>query len=344
MMSSAFGSNKNSVRSAARASGGGAPGTSTPLMSPTGRNWRTTGCCTRVLTNRVTTTCTSSTSPFRKRSRASAAIARDSGNRGVSPYGKSATSCRRVRATNWAALRPAVMKTVEWGSYCPTSRNRLLLSAPHRPLSDATRMIARFRTGRTSSSGCLKSTRRLDFRHPLLEVRPVRKRAIILVASDKGLCGALNSNLFRLVGQYDPHSTVFITAGRKAAQFVARPRRQLVADFPYGDTPRFPESRAIAALARDLFLKGEVDEVQVVVTRFVNTLVQQPVVLQFLPVGDIRGVEVPGAPPPEALAADRTEFLIEPNADDIIGYLLGHYLNIFIHLVLLNAKASEQSA
>jgi len=163
------------------------------------------------------------------------------------------------------------------------------------------------------------TTRRLDFRHPLLEVRPVRKRAIILVASDKGLCGALNSNLFRLVGR-------------------------LVADFPYGDTPRFPESRAIAALARDLFLKGEVDEVQVVVTRFVNTLVQQPVVLQFLPVGDIRGVEVPGAPPPEALAADRTEFLFEPNADDIIGYLLGHYLNIFIHLVLLNAKASEQSA
>jgi len=188
------------------------------------------------------------------------------------------------------------------------------------------------------------TTRRLDFRHPLLEVRPVRKRAIILVASDKGLCGALNSNLFRLVGQYDPHSTVFITAGRKAAQFVARTRRQLVADFPYGDTPRFPESRAIAALARDLFLKGEVDEVQVVVTRFVNTLVQQPVVLQFLPVGDIRGVEVPGAPPPEALAADRTEFVFEPNADDIIGYLLGHYLNIFIHLVLLNAKASEQSA
>src|SRR6266567_3119406 len=49
-------------------------------------------------------------------------------------------------------------------------------------------------------------------------------------------------------------------------------------------------------------------------------------------------------PPLEALAADRTEFLFEPNADDIIGYLLGHYLNIFIHLVLLNAKASEQSA
>src|SRR5437773_12321327 len=131
------------------------------------------------------------------------------------------------------------------------------------------------------------TTRPIDFKHPLLAVREIRKRAIILVASDKGLCGALNSNLFRLVGQYDPHSTVFITAGRKAAQFVARTRRQLVADFPYGDTPRFPESRATAALARDPFLKGEADAVQVVVTRFVNTRGQQPVVLQFLPVGVI---------------------------------------------------------
>jgi len=188
------------------------------------------------------------------------------------------------------------------------------------------------------------TTRPINFKHPLLEKREVRTRAIILVASDKGLCGALNSNLFRLVGRFDPRSTVFITAGRKAAQFVARTRRQLIAEFPYGDTPRFAESRAIAALVRDLFLKGEVDAVQVAATRFVNTLTQQPFVADFLPIGDIKGLEFPGLPSAEALAADVTEFLFEPSASDIIGYLLGHYLNIFIHLVLLNAKASEQSA
>jgi F-type H+-transporting ATPase subunit gamma len=187
------------------------------------------------------------------------------------------------------------------------------------------------------------TTRAVDFTHPLLEVREVRKRAIILVASDKGLCGALNSNLFRLVGRYNPHSTVFIAAGRKAAQFVARTRRQLLAEFPYGDTPRFVESRAIAAIARDLFLKGEVDEVRIAATRFVNTLVQQPVVLELLPVGDIRGVEVPNAPRPD-VPADSREFLFEPSAEDIIAFLLGHYLNVVVHVVLLNAKASEQSA
>ena len=188
------------------------------------------------------------------------------------------------------------------------------------------------------------TTRAVDFTHPLLEAREVKKRAIILVASDKGLCGALNSNLFRLVGRYDPHSTVFIAAGRKAAQFVARTRRQLLAEFPYGDTPRFAESRAIAAMVRDLFLKGEVDEVRIAATRFVNTLVQQPVVLELLPVGDIRSVEIPNAPKPEAVAADAREFLFEPSAEDIIEFLLGHYLNVVVHLVLLNAKASEQSA
>src|SRR5215469_15479858 len=56
--------------------------------------------------------------------------------------------------------------------------------------------------------------------HPLLERREVRKRAVILIAADKGLCGALNSNLFRLASQLDPNSTIFIAAGRKALQFV----------------------------------------------------------------------------------------------------------------------------
>src|SRR6266481_3578331 len=59
------------------------------------------------------------------------------------------------------------------------------------------------------------TTHARDFTHPLLEVREVRKRAVILVGTDKGLCGALNSNLFRLVAQFDPANTLFITAGKR---------------------------------------------------------------------------------------------------------------------------------
>ena len=188
------------------------------------------------------------------------------------------------------------------------------------------------------------TTRMGDFSHPLLERREVHKRAIILIGADKGLCGALNSNLFRLASEFDPKATLFITAGRRAAQFIARSGRQLVAEFAYADTPRFPEARAIAAFARDLFLKREVDQVQIVATRFVNTLTQHPVCTEFLPVGEIRALKIPGVRSEEDLAADTTEAVFEPSPEFVLNYLLSHYLDIYIYQVLLNAKASEQSA
>ena len=188
------------------------------------------------------------------------------------------------------------------------------------------------------------TTRMRDFTHPLLEHREVHKRGVIVVGADKGLCGALNSNLFRLVAEFDPRSTLFITAGRRAAQFIARTGRQLVAEFAYADTPRFSEARSIAAFARDLFLKREVDQVQIVATRFVNTLTQHPLCLEFLPIGEIKAMKIPGVRSEEELTADTTESLFEPSPEFVLSYMLSHYLDIFIYQVLLNAKASEQSA
>jgi len=182
-----------------------------------------------------------------------------------------------------------------------------------------------------------------EFSHPLLQAREIRKSAVILIAADRGLCGALNSNVFRLALQFSK-STLFITAGRKAAQFVAATRRNLAAEFHYGDVPRFDEARAIASFARDLFLKKEVDEVRVVTTQFVNTLTQQSVSLEFLPVGEIKQLEIPGAEPEERLTGTEAECLFEPRPEAILSYLLSHYLNIYIYEALLNAKASEQSA
>ena len=188
------------------------------------------------------------------------------------------------------------------------------------------------------------TTQMRDFKHPLLEVRPIRKRAVILIGADKGLCGALNTNLFRVASQFDPQSTLFITAGRKASQFIARTKRQLVAEFVYGDSPEFREARAIATSAQELFLKREVDQVQIVATRFINTLTQEPLSVEFLPVGEIKALAIPGAEPEETLRSDTTETVFEPGAEAILGYLLSHYLDIYVYQVLLNAKASEQSA
>jgi F-type H+-transporting ATPase subunit gamma len=182
------------------------------------------------------------------------------------------------------------------------------------------------------------------FEHPLLEQRPVRRRAVILIAADKGLCGALNTNAFRLASQFPVESTIFITAGRKAAQFVARTGRQLAAEFSYQDSPTFPEARSIAGFARDLFTRGDVDQVQIVTTRFVNTLTQVAVTLEYLPVGEILGLKVPGVEPEELAAVEGEDTLFEPSTEEVLSYLLGHYLNIYVYFVLLNAKASEQSA
>ncbi len=184
----------------------------------------------------------------------------------------------------------------------------------------------------------------VDFTHPFLEVRPVRKQAVILIAGDKGLCGSLNSNLFRVAAQFDAQNTLFITAGRRAAQFIARTRRQLHAEFAYGDTPRYLEAKAIATCARDLFLKKEVDEVQVVSTRFINTLTQVSGKVRLLPVGALTGLKLPEGLSEEELTSKAVDYVYEPSAEAFLGYLMSHYLNIFIYLTLLNAKASEQSA
>lgn len=235
---------------------------------------------------------------------------------------------RRIRSVGGTAQITKAMQMVA-ASKMRKAQDAALAGRPF------VRLIYRFQREATTATR--------EFNHPLTEVREIQRRAVILVAADKGLCGALNSNLFRLAAQFDPASTVFITAGRKAAQFVAATRRQLIAEFAYGDSPTFPESRAIAACARDLFLKKEVDEVRVLATRFVNTLTQQPVSLEFLPVGEIKGLEIPGIEREIDLSASE-ETLFEPSSKAFLGYLLSHYLNIYIYQVLLNAKASEQSA
>ena len=186
-----------------------------------------------------------------------------------------------------------------------------------------------------------------DFTHSLMETREVRKRALILVSTDKGLCGPLNSNLLREAARFDKATTLYITAGRKASQFIARTKRQLAAEFTYKDAPLFSEARAISRFAQDLFIRGAVDAVDILFTNFISTLNQKPEVRSLLPVGEIRAVQAEleeGASAGSKLLKGATEFLFEPGADQVLGSLLPHYLNFQVYQILLEAKASEQSA
>jgi F-type H+-transporting ATPase subunit gamma len=188
----------------------------------------------------------------------------------------------------------------------------------------------------------------VSFEHPLMETRLVKKRGVIFVSTDRGLCGGLNGNLAREASKLDKNVTVFICAGRKGAQFVARTKRNLAAEFSYKDSPTFAEARAISKFAQDLFLKGEVDAVDILFTQFVSTLVQQPKIVPLLPIGKIQAVKVGVNSPVQELPAPtgvRTDtFEFEPDEKTVLSALLPHSLNFQVHQILLEARASEHSA
>ena len=190
------------------------------------------------------------------------------------------------------------------------------------------------------------ATRTVGFDHPLMQSRPVAKRAVILVSTDRGLCGGLNSNIFREAMKLDKDTTVFITAGKKAAQFVGRTKRNLAAEFAYKDAPDFAEARAISKFVQQLFLRGDVDAVDILFPRFINTLMQSPTTVPFLPIGKISAATAGVNSPAQELPAGSTTdvFDFEPDEETVLGELLPHSLNFQMHQILLETKASEQSA
>jgi F-type H+-transporting ATPase subunit gamma len=185
-----------------------------------------------------------------------------------------------------------------------------------------------------------------DFSHPFLQKREtIRKKAVIFVSTDKGLCGGLNSNLAREATRSEKGPTAYICAGKKGAQFIARTKRELTAEFTYKDTPLFAEARAISKFAQELYLEEKVDQVDVLYTNFISTLNQKPIIRQLLPIIAIEPAipafekEAPVPTGPEV-----TEYLFEPGPAQVLGALLPHYLNYQVYQILLEAKASEHSS
>ncbi|HET7625430.1 MAG TPA: ATP synthase F1 subunit gamma [Verrucomicrobiae bacterium] len=187
-----------------------------------------------------------------------------------------------------------------------------------------------------------------DFSHPLMEAREGGKRAVVVISTDKGLCGALNANLTREAAKFEKDTTVFVCAGKKGAQFVARTRRQLAAEFTYKDAPLFAEARAISKFVQEMFLNGEVNRVEILFTNFVSTLVQKPEARTLLPIRELKDVQarVHGDEHQASAALEKSDvdYLFEPDAGGVLGSLLPHYLNFQVYQILLEAKASEHSS
>src|SRR4051812_18157086 len=169
--------------------------------------------------------------------------------------------------------------------------------------------------------------------HPFLTRREVKVRGIILVTSDMGLAGALNTNLFKLVVDEVKGPAKFAVIGRKGAQFIARTKRELLANFQVGDRAPFAEIRAVADFMVKQYLDGVVDTVEVIYPRFKNTLVQVATNLPLLPlhslgaaIADLRG-EAGG----EVSKPDDREILFEPDAAAVLDALLPLYIHRGLH-------------
>lgn len=175
--------------------------------------------------------------------------------------------------------------------------------------------------------------------HPLLEEREVKRELVLVISSDKGLCGGLNTNLFREVAKFDASKADFASSGRKAKQFLARTKRNLLADFELADQPTFLQSKVISKFLIEKFLSGEVDKVTVMFSRFVNTLVQEPRTFQLLPISPTIVNEAV-----ENTSGPTSGFLFEPDAHEVLDAILPYYVHFGVFQMVLDARASEHSA
>ena len=187
--------------------------------------------------------------------------------------------------------------------------------------------------------------------HPYFVEGKGSKTLILVIASDKGLCGALNTNLFKkllaanVAGEVD-----FITVGRKATQALSRLRKNIVADFPVKDPAKFTDLRAAGNYLQEQFRSGDYSKVFVAFNNFVNTVTIVPTVEQLLPVdkvtlGGKRSFEGMG----KALEVSETdtnvpEYTFEPSAAAVFESILPQYVNNTIFQMLLEARASEHSS
>ena len=182
--------------------------------------------------------------------------------------------------------------------------------------------------------------------HPFLVTRPVKTRGILLLTTDKGLCGPLNGNLFKLVTDIKTPAKYYVV-GRKGSQFIARTRRDMVADFPVTDRVAFNEVKVVAEFMVKQFLEGIIDTIEVIYPNFKNTLVQEPILRPVLPLNSLKEfmarVEAVAG---HALvkSTDTREMLFEPDAHTVLEALLPFYVNRHLYHLVLSAKASEHSA
>jgi len=239
---------------------------------------------------------------------------------------------RRIRAVRNTAK---ITKAMELVAASRLRRAQMRVTAA-RPYADAMRALMAELGGIAPSGG--------EALHPLLMQRDVRNVGVLLVTPDRGLAGALNTNLIRRGTEVilenergDGQTVQLVTVGRKGQDFLVRRGRHLLGTFTgIVDRVRYEDVIPIARVIIDSFVSGQVDRALLVYPRFISTLSQRPEVVQLLP------IERPQTE--NAERQQRLDYIFEPDPQSILEQLLPRYIEVQIYQAILETAASFFSA
>ena len=195
----------------------------------------------------------------------------------------------------------------------------------------------------TSSTGFSSTSKETPTTNPI---------PCLVISTQRGLCGGLNTNLLKKVRREASGEAEYVTVGKKLRQSLAKIGGKIVTDWEVDDPVPFNDAKPITKFLTDQFLSGGYDKITVAFNNFVSTLTQTPHVAQLLPIEadseaekqDYEGVGQGDFAGTDAAAALATDYEFEPSAEGVLDKLLPLYINFQIYQMLVEARASEHSA
>jgi F-type H+-transporting ATPase subunit gamma len=186
----------------------------------------------------------------------------------------------------------------------------------------------------------------LEYRHPYCEARPVKRVGLILISTDRGLCGALNANEFRMIvstlrdGDAQGIETDLCTIGAKGTRFFRRIGANIVAQVPHiGDNPRVEDLIGVMTVMLDAFENRQIDQLFLIYNRFIKTMTQQPHMQQLLPC-PMKEISDEA----EGEMYQHWDYLYEPEAQGVLDYVLRRYIESLVYRAAVENVACEQAA
>ena len=180
-----------------------------------------------------------------------------------------------------------------------------------------------------------------EYKHPFLNARPVKRIGIVAISTDRGLCGGLNTNMFKKalnhIGEFDDQGVEIevVTFGGKALSFFKRIGAKVVAEASHiGDSPEISQIIGPVQVLMQGYLKGEIDAIYLIGNEFVNTMTQSPRITQLVPVTPSEDTEL----------KHHWDYIYEPDAREVLNQVLDRYIESLVYQGVVENVACEMAS